>query len=247
MSLLAAFQFLTILPVKTNFTSQQLGRASAYFPVVGAIIGLVLAGINYLLKMILPGAAVNIILIALLVLFSGGLHLDGLADTMDGMARHRTPERRLEIMRDSRIGSFAAIGVALVLLMEYVFLNSIPGNLMFATLIVAPTLSRWAMVNAIFVYPYARLEGLGTSFKEGVSWRQFVIASVVSLIPAVVLFKMAGVVIMAGVWITVTIAAIYLKNQLRGLTGDTYGAINELATSIAFLLITMLAFDHWLI
>jgi adenosylcobinamide-GDP ribazoletransferase len=247
LSLLAAFQFLTILPVKLNFTSQQLGRASAYFPVVGAVIGLVLAGINYLLNLILPEAAVNIILIALLVLFSGGLHLDGLADTMDGIAGHRTPERRLEIMRDSRIGGFAAIGVALVLLMEYVFLNSIPGNFMFAALIVAPTLSRWAVVNAIFVYPYARLEGLGTSFKEGVSWRQFVIASVVSLIPAVVLFKVAGVVIMAGVWITVTIAAIYLKSQLRGLTGDTYGAINELATSVAFLLITMLTFKHWLI
>jgi adenosylcobinamide-GDP ribazoletransferase len=133
------------------------------------------------------------------------------------------------------------------MLMEYVSLNSIPGNLIFAALIVAPTLSRWAMVNAIFVYPYARPSGLGKAFKEAVSWRQFVIATVVSLIPAVVLFKVAGVVIMAGVWIAVTLAAICLKRQLRGLTGDTYGALNELATIMAFLLITMLAFKHLLI
>jgi adenosylcobinamide-GDP ribazoletransferase len=247
LSLLAAFQFLTILPVKRSFTSKQVGRASAYFPVVGAVIGLALAGINYLLRLILPEEVVNVILIALLAVFSGGLHLDGLADTMDGIAGHRTPEKRLEIMRDSRIGGFAAIGVALFLLMEFVSLNSIPGNLMLAALIVAPTLSRWAMVNAIFVYPYARPSGLGKAFKEAVSWRQFVIATVVSLIPAVVLFKVAGVVIMAGVWIAVTLAAICLKRQLRGLTGDTYGALNELATIIAFLLITMLAFKHWLI
>jgi adenosylcobinamide-GDP ribazoletransferase len=110
MSLLAAFQFLTILPVKRSFTSEQVGRASAYFPVVGAVIGLALAGINYLLGLILPEEVVNVILIALLAVFSGGLHLDGLADTMDGIAGHRTPEKRLEIMRDSRIGGFAAIG-----------------------------------------------------------------------------------------------------------------------------------------
>jgi adenosylcobinamide-GDP ribazoletransferase len=247
LSLLAAFQFLTILPVKRSFTSEQVGRAAAYFPVVGIVIGLVLAGINYVLRLILPETVVNVILIALLAIFSGGLHLDGLADTMDGIAGHRTPEKRLEIMRDSRIGGFAAIGVALFLLMEYVSLNSIPGNLMLATLIVAPTLSRWAMVNAIFVYPYARPSGLGKAFKDAVSWRQFTIATVVSLIPAVVLFKVAGVVIIAGAWIAVTLTALYLKRHLKGLTGDTYGAINEMVTLSVFLLITMLAFKHWLI
>jgi adenosylcobinamide-GDP ribazoletransferase len=244
---LAAFQFLTLLPIKRNFTMEQIGRATAYFPIVGLVIGLILAGINYALSLILPSAMVNVLLIASLAILSGALHLDGLADTLDGMAGHRTAEARLDIMRDSRIGGFGAIGVALFLLVEYVTLNAIPENVKLYTLILAPMLSRWAMVNAIFVYPYARPSGLGRVFKDNVKWWQFGIATVVSLILAVVLFKVAGVVIMAGAWVIVTILAIYLKRQLKGLTGDTYGALNEVAILSVFLIITMLAFKHWLI
>ena len=104
MEFLAALQFLTILPVKRNFTSEQIGRAAVWFPVVGLIIGAILFGLHYVLKLLLPSGVVNGLLLAALVLLSGGLHLDGLADTIDGLAGHRTPERRLEIMRDSHIG-----------------------------------------------------------------------------------------------------------------------------------------------
>ena len=161
--LLAAFQFLTILPVKRNFTAEQIGRSSVYFPVVGLVIGLILAGFHFVFRAFPPPVA-NLLLIALLAILSGGIHLDGLADTMDGIAGHRTPEQRLEIMRDSRIGGFGAIGLIFLLLIQYVSLNSIPSfpeRLIVFGLILAPVLSRWAMVNAIFVYPYARPTGLG--------------------------------------------------------------------------------------
>jgi adenosylcobinamide-GDP ribazoletransferase len=153
LSLLAAFQFLTLLPVKRSFSAEQIGRSTAYFPIVGIVIGLALALTNYILGLIMPSIVVNIMLVALLVLLSGGLHLDGVADTMDGIAGHRTPEQRLEIMRDSRIGGFGAIGLIILLLIEYVSLNSLPGSLKPYVLVLAPALSRWAMVNAIFVYP----------------------------------------------------------------------------------------------
>ena len=104
MELLAALQFLTILPVKRNFTSEQMGRSTVCFPVVGLIIGAILLGLHYVLIFCCLRLLLMRLLLTVLVVLSGGLHLDGLADTIDGLAGHRTPERRLEIMRDSRIG-----------------------------------------------------------------------------------------------------------------------------------------------
>ena len=247
MGLLAAFQFLTILPVKRSFTAAQIGRAAPYFPVVGLGIGLVLSGANYVFNLILPSAAVNVLLLALLVVLSGALHLDGLADTLDGMAGHRTAAERLEIMRDSRIGGFGAVGVALFLLSEYVLLNSLPLSTMWGVLILAPVISRWAMVNAIFTYPYARPSGLGRAFKEGTNWQQFTIATIVTLALSVVLCKLAGLVIMAGACLIVNLMALWLKRRLTGLTGDTYGAINEVALVSVLLSVNILAFKGWLI
>jgi len=245
LELLAAFQFLTLLPIKRSFSAEQVGRSTVYFPVVGLLIGLVLAGLSYGLSLILPEAVVNVLLVAALALMSGGLHLDGLADTMDGLAGHRTPEQRLEIMRDSRIGGFGAIGLAIFLLIEYVLLNNLPNDEKLFALILAPALSRWAMVNAIFVYPYARPAGLGKAFKDAVNWRQFALATLIALILTLVFFRLAGLVILAGMWIIITLLAGYFKHQLKGLTGDTYGAINEAAVASVFLVVIVLAHNHW--
>ena len=244
---MAAFQFLTLLPIKRGFTAEQIGRSSVYFPIVGLVIGLVLAGLDWGLGFILPAAVVNVLLVAALAIFSGGLHLDGLADTMDGMAGHRTSDERLTIMKDSRIGGFGAIGLALFLIIEYVTLNNIPGTIKMQVLILAPVLSRWAMVNCIFVYPYARSTGLGKTLKEAVNLRHFVFATLVSLSLACVLFKWAGLIIIAGVWLIVTLMALHFKNRLRGLTGDTYGAINEISFVIVLIITLLLSHNHWLL
>jgi adenosylcobinamide-GDP ribazoletransferase len=247
LAFLAALQFLTLLPIKRSFNTEQMGRSTAYFPLVGLIIGLILAGFNYILNLLLPPSVVNILLVILMALLSGGLHLDGLADTLDGIAGHRTPEQRLEIMRDSRVGGFGALGLALFLIAEYVTLNSLPGEWIPRTLVLSAVLSRWAMVTAIYVYPYARPVGLGKAFKDAVNWQQFVAATLVALVLAVVLYRIAGLVIIAGVWLVLNLAAVYLKRQLRGLTGDTYGAINEISVLNVFLLISMLVFKGWLL
>jgi adenosylcobinamide-GDP ribazoletransferase len=247
LAFLAALQFLTLLPIKRGFTSEQMGRSTAYFPLVGLILGLILAGFNFVLNLLLPHAVVNILLVILMALLSGGLHLDGLADTLDGMAGHRTPEQRLEIMRDSRIGGFGALGLALFLIAEYVTLNSIPQENIPQTLVLSAVLSRWAMVTAIHVYPYARSTGLGKAFKDAVNWQQFILATLVTLILAVVLYRITGLVIIAGVWVVLNLVAVYLKRQLGGLTGDTYGAINEISVLSVFLLVSMLAFKGWLL
>jgi len=112
LSFLAAFQFLTSIPLP--------GRR--YFPVVGLIIGLILAGLNWLLSLILPSAVVNALLIVVLVIITGALHLDGFVDTCDGIAGHKAVEDRWRVMHDSRAGAFGIVGVVLLLLVKYVSL-----------------------------------------------------------------------------------------------------------------------------
>jgi adenosylcobinamide-GDP ribazoletransferase len=243
-SILAAFQFLTVLPVRRGFSAAQMAQSVVFFPVVGLVIGLVLAAVNFLLSRILPTGVVNVLLVALLAFCHGGLHLDGLADTLDGAAGHRTVERRLEIMRDSRIGGFGAIGLIIILLMQYVFLNHLPADIKWLALIAAPVISRWMMAYAIFAFPYARPEGLGKAFKDGVSRRQFIPATIIMLVITLGLLGAVGLSALAGALILCTLAALYLKNLLRGLTGDCYGALNELAVVTVWLVVIILAGNH---
>jgi adenosylcobinamide-GDP ribazoletransferase len=246
LSFLAALQFLTTLPLpgRREATPEQLGRATAYFPVVGLIIGLILAGLNWLLSHILPPAVVNALLLVALVIVTGALHLDGFVDTCDGIAGHKAVEDRWRVMRDSRAGAFGIVGVVLLLLVKYVSLNSIPPIFMMATLLFMPVVSRWAMVYAIFVYPYARPSGLGTAFKQKTRWPEFTIATLITLIIAMALFplfSLTALLVMLGVWMVTVIFSVYLKHKFAGLTGDTYGAINEVAEVTVLVLVSLLA------
>ena len=127
MRFLAALKFLTIIPLPSRLepTPEEVGHSLAYFPVVGIIIGLILAGLNWLLGLFLPPAVVAGLVLVFMVVISGALHLDGFADTCDGIAGHRTAEERLQVMRDSRVGAFAVIGVSLLLLVKYVLFNTL--------------------------------------------------------------------------------------------------------------------------
>jgi len=233
-SFLAAIQFLTSIPItgKRELSPETLGRATAYFPVVGLIIGLILAALNWLLLFILPAAVVNALLIVVMVILTGAMHLDGLADTCDGIAGHKTTEERWQVMRDSRTGAFGVVGIVVVLLVKYVTLDNIPPVFMTVILITMPVVSRWAMVYAIYVFRYARPSGLGTAFKQATRWPQFTAATIITIAVSLALmpwFSLSGLVIIAGILIITTALAFYFRYKFAGLTGDTYGAINELA------------------
>ena len=247
MRFLAALQFLTIIPLpwRHQVSPEDLVRSTGYFPVVGLIIGLLLAGLNWLLGWFLPIAVVHVLLIVFLAVISGALHLDGLADTCDGIAGGKTLEERWRVMQDSRVGSFGIVGVCCLLLVKYVSLNNMPQNLVMPSLVLMPVISRWAMVYAIFVYPYAKPLGLGKVFKQGANWLKFVMATLIALAVAATLARLAGLAIILaiipGIWVIVVIMATYLKRKFSALTGDTYGAINEVAEVGVLLLICLLA------
>jgi len=242
------------VPWQREVSPEKLSRSISYFPVVGIIIGLFLVGLDRLLGLALPSAIVNVLVIIFLVVISGALHLDGLIDTCDGIAGHKTVEDRLRIMRDSRVGGFGVIGASFLILLKFVSLSSVPENLIMPTLVLMPVISRWAMVYAIFAYPYARPSGLGKVFKQGANWQRFTIATVITIVLTVGVarwanmahFYLVGLAIMFSTWVIVVLLATYLKHKLAGLTGDTYGAINEVAEVCVLILVCLLAHNQWL-
>ena len=257
MEFFAALKFLTILPLfrKRVDTLEEIGGSIVYYPVVGLIIGLALAGLSWLFRLVLPSPVANALLIVSLVIITGALHLDGFIDTCDGIAGHKPAEARWQVMHDSRSGAFGVVGAVLLLLLEYVMLNSILLPLMTVTLVMMTVFGRWAMVYAIFAFPYARPEGLGKAIKQSANWERFTAATVIALAISIVLARLAGFVhffvagaaIMLAVWVIITVVAAFFKKMFAGLTGDTYGAIDEIAEVSVLLLVILLAYNHWLV
>lgn len=253
MKFLAALKFLTILPLfsKREDSIEEIRGSLVYYPLVGLIIGLILAALNWLFGFLFPQAVANGLLIVSLVIISGALHLDGFIDTCDGIAGHKPVEARWQVMHDSRTGAFGVVGAVLLILMKYVSLNSVPPGLLTPTLIMMPVLGRWAMVYAIFAYPYARPEGLGKIIKPGATWFSFGAATVITLVIGIGLawigLDVTAVVTMVGVWVIIVIVATFFKRMFAGLTGDTYGAINEIAEVSVLLIVILLAHNGWLI
>ena len=250
MEFFAALKFLTILPLYRNRVDsvKEIGGSVVYYPLVGFIIGLFLVGLTIIFSFLLPPAVVNGLLVVSLVVITGALHLDGFADTCDGLAGHKPVEARWQVMHDSRTGAFGVVGLVLLLMMKYISLNSVPIPAPTA-LILMPVLGRWAMVYAIFAYPYARPEGLGKTIKQAVTWQKFTMATIITLALAIGAawlgniehFYLFGPGVMLIVWVIIVTAAALFKRMFAGLTGDNYGAINEIAELGTLILVMALA------
>lgn len=239
MKFLAALGFLTIIPVpRRSLEEGELGRSTGYFPLVGLLLGLLLAGAYWATSLFLPKSVVSALVIVISVLLTGALHLDGFMDTCDGIGGHRTPEERWAVMRDSRAGAFGVIGAVLLVLVKYASLSAL-AQAVLVTLLFLPAVSRWAMVYAIFAHPYARPSGLGKAFKQGTGGRQLTLATVICVIAAVLLFRLVGLAIMLGVWLVTEVLARYFRRRFAGLTGDCYGAVNEVAEVVALMLVLL--------
>jgi len=235
--IIAAFQFLTILPaiVQRTFTPQEMGRAAGWFPLVGLVLGGVLYALALGSGKIFPPPVVAVIVLATWLLLTRALHFDGFLDTCDGLFGGFTPERRLEIMRDSHVGAFGVAGGGLLLLAKFTAINSLPHPF---GLMLAPLLGRWILSIAIFAYPYAREKGLGRDMKDNVRWPQITLATVITLLAAGLISGWAGLLAFLLAGLTLWLGAAFILRRIPGLTGDSYGALCELAELIILLLFT---------
>jgi len=230
-----ALTFLTICPWPKLPLAEpkDLARSMFWFPWVGALLGLVYWAAFQVLVKTAPDAAAAALLLALTVLSTRGLHLDGLADTLDGLGGGHTPETRLAIMKDSRLGTFGAVGLILVLLLKFAFFLGIAEQGKPTVLILFPVLSRWGMVLLASLSPYARPEGgLGQAMTQGVSSVTLTGATLSALVLSFAVFGLRGMALMAGVGALVMIFVPYCRGKLGGITGDVLGAVNELGETL---------------
>ncbi len=235
-----AWEFLTIIPLAKNrdVRPKELARSMAYFPLVGLILGIILVISNIALLKMLPDSIVNAILIAELIMLTRGLHIDGFVDTIDGLAGGKTREDILNIMRDHRVGALGAVGVIMLIMIKYLSLNSVSPDSKNLVLIAMPVMSRWLQAPFTNMLPYARQNGMGKAFVEGVRGREAGIATIFAALVLIFLFKFNAVLIMVLMAIVTYIMGIYFKKILGGITGDVIGAVSEI-NEVMFLLIVI--------
>ncbi len=237
--LLAALGFLTAVPLprlgRQTPGRASLGRSVAWFPLVGALLGAVVALADAGLRLGLPHGLAVALLLGLTALLTGGLHWDGLMDACDGLFSGGDAERRLAIMRDSRIGAFGALGLACALLIEWNALVALPAPGRAGWLVVAFVVSRWVLAWLLVAFRYARPAGLGTAF--GSAGRvELVVASGVAAAGCALLAGAAGLLALGLGWLLASALAWLACRRVGGLTGDLYGATAQLV-EIAVLVI----------
>ena len=235
-----ALQFLTIFPtpLKQEVLSETSGQSLPYFPLVGLILGTILFGLHYSLSLILPSAVIPVLLRGTLAILTGAQSLDGFVDTCDGVFAVKSIKERLTIRSDTKIGTFGIVGVVLLLMLKYASLSSV--SMILPALLLMPTLSRWIMVSMIFAFPYAKSSGMGLPFKLGATWQRLMVATVITLVVSVFLLRWWGLALMVTIGLIAFGVSSYFRSRLGGLTGDNYGAINEISEVLVLLLVILI-------
>ena len=236
---ITGFQFFTRIPLvrQTEWTMESFGRSVKMLPLIGALIGGLLAGAAYLLQKY-AGAPQHLMAAGLIVaeiFITGGLHCDGFMDTADGVFSGRSRERMLEIMKDSRVGAFGAMAFTLLVLVKYsLYLDIEAARLPLACFAMAVA-GKMGIVIAVTSFEYARPEGLGKMFSQHHDKHALGVAALLAaLLTAPFGLHAVGAVAVAGVAAVST--GIYVSRRLGCLTGDVYGAVHEVAQLAALLL-----------
>lgn len=236
--LAAAIRFLTIIPVPGDGEKDGsfFGGALFYFTITGIIIGAGGALFSYLLAGLLPPLVAAVILTIFLSVVSGFLHLDGLADSFDGLLSARPAHQCLEIMRDSRVGVMGAAAIAAVFLLKAATIFSIDHQELIVAMLIVPAAGRTSIVAMMLILPYARKNnGLGELFYTGVN-RWAAIVSFLVLGALTLLFSPSRFFLIFFVLIlTVGIFSWICKTKMGGATGDTLGAVCELSETTILL------------
>jgi adenosylcobinamide-GDP ribazoletransferase len=217
-----ALAFLTVIPVRARMESGSLGSAAAWFPAVGALVGLGAGAVRFATEPALgPGVAAVLAAVALVAL-TGALHQDGLADCADALGVRGGRERRLAVMRDSTVGAFGILALVLWAVLLVAVLAALPRHQTIQTLVLAGATGRWGAVLHAAAVPPARRDGLGAAFAPRPA--SVAVATGVVIIAALLLRQLAGLATL-GACVVVTLAvSAWARRSLGGRTGDTLGA-----------------------
>ena len=235
----AALTFLTILRVPANWCGDEhaIARSLTWFPVIGLLIGATMAALDQLLCALLPGTLIpSAVVVIAMIAISGGLHLDGVADSADAFMSSRGKERMLEIMKDSRTGPMGALTITALLLVKFSALASLPGDWRMPVIVLMPLAGRMAVVVKTVSLPYARSGGGLATLTHAASrpWQGVAAFAMLAVVSSCLLGW-------TGIWIAPTslvvtgLFARYCWGKIGGLTGDTLGAACELVEVVPLL------------
>ena len=244
---LFAWQFLTAIPLSRSTHDakpEELAASMSWYPFVGCLLGALLVAADLLLGRVFSAQVTSMILMLVLIVLTRGLHQDGLADMVDGLAGGRTAQARLAIMKDAHIGAIGATGLFVALGLRYAGLNAMPAGEHIALLIGMLVVGRWAMVVGAFHVTYARSEGgLAQPFLAHLSWQHVWLATLTAGIALSLLLgpwsAMCCLIIGTAV---VRLSTVWFHRMFGGVTGDLLGATNEVAEILFILIVPVVLF-----
>lgn len=229
-----AITFITRIPLPSpsNVTPEEFTRSQHYYPLVGLLLGGVLWGASTLLLPWYPPLVIGALLLILELVLTGGIHLDGFMDSMDALLSARTPERMLEIMKDSRVGAFGALSAISLLLLKFSLLTELlalerpSGPLL---ILFMPMVARWIFLIGIHFFPYARPNGLGKGFHEASLKTKgiFFLQGILLLSMTFWFLRWGGIIGFLAATLFIVVFTYRTSRLLGGLTGDLYGASIE--------------------
>lgn len=232
--LIILIQFMTRIPVFVNveYDEEKLGKSIKYFPLVGAIIGIFLYGINILAGKITVNRQIAAMIIIIAEIFITGLiHIDGLADTADGLFSYAEKEKILEIMKDSRVGTNGAVALILYFMTKVILLSEIRPEY----IILYPVISRLSTSINAGLGEYARKNGMSNEIIAKNGKKEAGISIIITMILSFIILKAKGLIILIFAILFILLLMKGVKRKIGGITGDTMGASLEL-TSILVLL-----------
>lgn len=240
---LIALQFLTTTPIKLKgaVTDRDLAGSMAYFPLVGLLVGGALALFYNISNLVFSDPVTCAFILILNAVITGGLHIDGFIDTFDGIACGGDKNKILEIMREGRPQAIGIAAAILLFLAKYSLLVSLPKGAVEVSLIAMTTLGRWSLVASSALFPYAREgEGLGGKFIRRLSRREGFTATLFALLVVVFIFKLKALILIPVVAVLLIGFNFYFYKKIGGITGDTLGALNEIAETLTLALAVVL-------
>lgn len=222
----AAVSFLTRIPAHDGSRPFELSRAALWFPLVGVLVGGVMAAARALAGLGLDAGPATLCALLAAVLVTGGFHEDGLADAADGMGAHVSRERRLEIFKDSRVGTFGALAVAFMVAFPLVTLTPLDGRSFLSAAVAGHVLGRWSTLPQAWLLPPAAPGGSGSLVRTtplvvglGTAYAAAIVLLIAGLGPGALALLVAALVTLAG--------GAYFRVRLGGVSGDTFGAVNK--------------------
>jgi adenosylcobinamide-GDP ribazoletransferase len=233
---LIALRFLTALPLPSPgpMSGRESGRSASWFPAVGLLLGLTLSVASWLLGLVLPPAIMGALVAALWAILTGGLHIDGLADSFDGLMASVPPERRLAIMRDPRTGAFGVLAIVMVFTLKSIAIANLRSAF---AITLPPVLGRWVMV-LVALGPQAREEGMGAAFHAGLRRGDLWVAMLVTALTCGI-YGWRGVLAFGLAHVFAYLYSQVVRWRIGGVTGDLIGASCELTEALALVAISV--------